>query len=126
MGFRMFPETHLSNAISDQKTTRTAMAGQTAIMYNAEVIANDDPNNYSQVKVRLAGIDDFTKIEDLPWCKPMTPSFIYCLPQIGDHVLVLLLNPWNKTGVRFYMGPIGDQPYSGSMKALGFDPEGGL
>ena len=61
----------------------------------------------------------------------MMPNFFYCLPQVGEHVIVFLMNPWNTTHTRVYAGPLqtgnfGEQEYSntetysGTMQTFGF------
>jgi len=127
----MFPERSLGKIVDEVEVSRSPSANVTQIAYHGKVISNEDPLNSKRVQVRIEGIDDSTKDADLPWCVSMMPNFFYCLPQVGEHVIIFFMNPWNARHTRLYSGPLqtknfGEQGYSqdgsieGTMNTFGF------
>jgi phage baseplate assembly protein gpV len=111
--------------LSDQESSRTISANVTSTVYHGKVVDISDPTNSKRIRVRIVGIDDLLTDDSLPWAMSAMPNFFYCLPQVGEHVLIIMMNPWNKTYTRIYMGPLqtenfGEQPYTDSMAKFGF------
>lgn len=100
-------------------------AQETRILYSAVVVSNDDEKDSRRVKVRIYELDSpEEKLENLPYCIPLMPNYFYCIPQPGEHVLVLLRNPWTNLKGRYYFGPVmsgeetDNQPALESMEDL--------
>lgn len=122
---RHYPEKTLGRVLNDTDTSRTGSATVTSIVYHGKVINIEDNLNSKRVQVRIVGIDDGVSDENLPWAISSMPNFFFCLPQIGEHVLVFMMNPWNKRFTRVWMGPIQtenflEQTYKDSMTKFGF------
>ena len=119
------PEKSLGKILDNEETSRTTSANVTGVAYHAKVVDNEDPKNSKRVRARIEGIDDATPDGKLPWCISSLPNFYFCVPQVGEHVVLYMMNPWNKDHTRLYMGPLqtgnfGEQAYSGTMKEFGF------
>ena len=124
-------ERMLGRILDDRQTSRTNPANVTNIAYHGKVVDIDDPINSKRIRVRIEGIDDISLDHELPWAVSLMPNFFYCLPQVGEHVIIMFVNPWNKNFTRLYMGPLqtknlGEQPYAqddekpGTMIEFGF------
>lgn len=125
MRHRHNPERTLGKILDDQETSRSNSANVTGVAYHAKVVNNNDPENSKRIQVKIEGIDDATPVDKLPWCISPMPNFFFCLPQIGEHVIVFMMNPWNNNFTRIYFGPLqtenfGEQQYSGTMETFGF------
>lgn len=104
---RTSPERILRNLVSGSNSSSgKGGAIETEILYHAKVVSIDDPYNSKRIKVRIDGEDNNVVDNDLPWCFSMMPSFFHCIPMVGEHVLCVLKNPWNKKHSRFWVGPI--------------------
>ncbi len=119
------PEKMLGRVLNDQDSTRVGSATVTSTVFHGKVVNIDDDLNSKRVQVRITGIDDGVEDENLPWAMSSMPNFFYCMPQVGEHVLVFMMNPWNKRFTRIWMGPIQtenffEQPYKDSMATFGF------
>lgn len=76
------------------------------ILQIGKVISVNDEFDASRIKVRIKGLDDGVKDENLPWCTPLTPLFFYNLPQEGEAVKILLGDTSKKQSKREWIGPI--------------------
>jgi len=120
------PESLWGKVLNDKEESRVAPAGVTGIAYHGKVVNIEDPKNSKRVQVRIQGIDDSLKDEELPWAISAMPNFFFCLPQVDEHVVVFMMKPWNKHFTRIYMGPLqtgnnGEEPFKDTMKAFGFN-----
>jgi|TARA_R110000851_G_scaffold85152_1_gene185278 hypothetical protein len=76
-------------------------------VYPARVEFVDDPLSQGRIKVRIDDRDRLARdVNDLPWCVPLKSSFIYSKPRLGELVFVLLEDPKDNTGIRYWSGPI--------------------
>ena len=76
-------------------------------VYPAQVEDNNDPLEQDRIRVRITGRDkDTPNTYDLPWCVPLKSSFLYNKPRVGEMVFVLLEDPKDNTGIRYWVGPI--------------------
>jgi hypothetical protein len=62
--------------------------------------ANEE--NYNNYSGKDRGITD----NMLVLCVPLLPEFFHVRPQVGEMVFVIMENPKNNTGVRYWIGPI--------------------
>ena len=128
MGTRHNPEKTFGRILDHQEISKTNPANVTDIAYHGKVVSIDDEDNLKQIQVRIEGIDDISLDHELPWAVSLMPNFFFCLPQVGEHVIIMFMNPWNLSSTRLYMGPLqaknnGEQQYAGedgTMKAFGF------
>jgi len=81
-------------------------ATETKIFLSAVVVDVEDPKNSRRIRVKIPGIEDNKQINQLPWCVCMMPPFFFCLPKVGEHVLLFLQNPWTLIKGRYWVGPI--------------------
>ncbi len=125
MGFRHNPEKAFGRVLNNEENSRSNSADETPIAYHGKVVTIEDQKNSKRIRVRILGIDDLTLTEELPWAISAMPNFFFCLPQLGEHVLVFLMNPWNKQFTRVYMGPLqtennGEESFDDTMVGFGF------
>lgn len=118
------PEREFGRLLSDQGSSRSISANVTSAAYHGKVVNISDPTNSKKIQVRISGVDDLLVDADLPWAMSAMPNFFYCLPQVGEHVIIFLMSPWNKTFARIYMGPLqtgnfGEEQYTESMVNFG-------
>ena len=94
----------LKQSIDNAKITQNYPANTTNEFYHGIVTENNDPNGHMRIQVRITSKDfDIKDDYKLKWCIGLTPSFFFCIPQIGEHVIVFLRNPWSHQRGRFYM-----------------------
>ena len=75
------------------------------------VISNNDPYDGNRIKARIKGIDDhITSDDELPYCFPKLPKFLSYTPLKGELVHVSFQKKDNKSGYRYWEGPIISQP----------------
>jgi len=111
----------LGRILDDHESTTANSANSTSIAFHALVVNNDDPYRLKRIQVRIEGIDDNTTDNDLPWCISTIPDFFHSIPQIGECVIVMMMNPWNKSYARIYFGTLQlGESYSDTTKAFGF------
>lgn len=127
---RIRAEQLLSNALSRANESNAPPADVTNAMFNAKVVNINDPLQSRRIQVRIPAIDGdnpnkepYVADKDLAWCYTMLPPFVWMIPAVGDHVLVLLQNPWVRRSGRYYFGSLmsGDevnQQYDESMRKL--------
>lgn len=78
----------------------------------AQVKRVDDIANGNRIKVRIDPYDIiYDTDDDLPYCFPLLPKLVHVYPKIGEYVLVIFQNSAEKTGQRFYIGPVISQDY---------------
>ena len=112
------PEKLWGQTLDARANSTTDKANETNIVWHGKVVNIDDNRNSKRIQVRIEGFDSPNLADsDLPWCVSMMPNFFYCLPQVGEHVLVMFMNPWAKSYTRLYMGPLqagnnGEQQYT--------------
>lgn len=106
MPHRHNPEKGLLNIVQRYEGSVSSPANVTQISYHAKVVDIEDPKNSRRIKARIPGVDDGKTDGDLPWCISSTPGFLFWLPQAGEHVIIMLSNPWNTNVGRLYFGPI--------------------
>jgi len=64
--------------------------------------AADGIENYNNYSGKDRGIND----ENLVLCIPLLPEFFHVRPQVGEMVFVILENPKDTAGARYWIGPI--------------------
>jgi hypothetical protein len=102
-------------------------AETTKILFQAEVVDNDDPLGASRIKVFIPGVDDHLISEKtkLPWANALQISNIQIIPKVGERVIIIFENPWKKNTGRWWIGPIfsanitSDEKFESSMKNSG-------
>lgn len=87
-----------------------------------EVVSVDDPNFLGRIKVKIKGPvsrggDSGILDEDLAWCFPLVPKFLYSQPKVGEAVFIFVFNKNKEHSDRMYLGPIISQP-----QQLNYDP----
>lgn len=107
--------------LDDHESTRASAANTTNIAFHGLVVSNEDPEKLKRIKVRIDGIDEGFADNELPWCVSTLPDFFHHIPQVGECVFIMMMNPWNKSYARLYLGTLqlGDN-YLKTMKAFGF------
>ena len=128
---RHFPEQTMGQTFQNEETNRTKTANVTDVIAHGQVVNIEDELNSKRIQVKLESQDQYNNEETLVWCISVMPNFFYCQPQVGEHVVVFMKNPWNPSDTRFYMAPIqtgnfGEQQYDddgttiGTMNTFGF------
>lgn len=80
------------------------------------VLSVTDEQAGGRIQVRFIPEDeDITDDKDLPYCFPLIPKMMHCLPKVNETVVVIL--PGAPKSNRFYIGPIISQDYR-----MNFDP----
>lgn len=74
-----------------------------------EVVSVEDDVDGLRIKCRIAG-DDAGSYSNLPYCIPLLPKVFQSVPKLGECALVLCSEVSNKSGVRYYIGPLISQP----------------
>ena len=111
----------LGRMLDDHESTTENSANATSIAFHALVVNNEDPEKLKRIQVRIDGIDDKTVDTDLPWCISSVPDFFHSIPQIGECVIIMMMNPWNKSYARIYFGTLQlGANYLDTLKAFGF------
>lgn len=96
---------------------------ETKILYQAEVIDIQDPLNAGRIKVYLPKIDSTR--QNLPWAHSLLPTHLQILPSVGERVIIILENPWDKFHGRYWIGPVfsadvvTDEGFEESLKKSG-------
>lgn len=80
------------------------------IMYLAVVESNYDEADAGRIKVRIKGVDDHIKNNNLPYAFPFIQKFLHIVPKIGETVWVMTPDTKNPFTDRLYIGPIISQP----------------
>lgn len=87
------------------------MTNDTSIVRLCEVKSIIDDTDGLRIKVRLTPEDnDITLDKDLPYAFPLIPKMLHVTPKIGECVFVILANQGDKSGNRYYIGPVISQP----------------
>lgn len=120
---KLNPAEHFRSILDSELKSKESTANVTRILYNAKVIENSDPENSSRIKVRIYSVDAGISDENLPWCIPFFPSHFQTIPKIGEHVLIIVANPWNPSVGRYYTGPVfssgnSEEEYSDTLSGL--------
>ena len=63
---------------------------------------SDQQENYNNFSGKDRGIAD----NQLVLCMPLLPEFFHLRPQVGEMVYVIMENPLDNAGVRYWIGPI--------------------
>lgn len=84
------------------------MDDKSMIQYG-RVISIDDNADAMRIRVRVKGIDDKFKNEEVPYCYPFLPKFFSVLPKVGEMVKVIFLTK-NERLNREWIGPVISQP----------------
>lgn len=122
---RRNPQGYFKDILETSRQSSEPFASVTQTTYPAKVEAIDDPLDSNRIKVRIPAVDAEIRTSDLPWCYPAMPTHFHSTPRVGEHVIIILSNPWNPGTGRYYLGPIlagdilDDQPYSESLEGLG-------
>ena len=75
------------------------------------VTSVDDEQGGGRIQVRFHPEDiDILNDKDLPWCFPLLPKTLHCIPKKGETVIVMA--PEAPKANRFYIGPIISQDYN--------------
>lgn len=111
----------LGRILSEQESNVNTPATTTSIIYHGLVVNSDDPEKLKRIQVRIFGIDDNFADTDLPWCISSIPDFFHSIPQKGECVLILMMNPWNQSYGRVYLGTLQlGISFSETMDLFGF------
>lgn len=92
----------------------TPPAHKTSTIYVARVISNTDQKNQGRIKVFIPTLDRLEtsgNTKELPWASYLFASNFQHIPKVGEDVLVLLENPWNKNVGRWWLGPVKNQRF---------------
>ena len=100
------PERAFGRMLDNEAVSRATSANVTNVAYFGRVVDIDDPENLNRIRVKIAGIDDGVETYNLPWCISSMPNYFFCIPQLNEAVIVFLMAPWNKKGLRVYYGPM--------------------
>lgn len=110
----------LGRILSNQESNVNSPATTTSIIYHGLVVNNDDPEKLKRIQVRIFGVDDNFADSDLPWCISSIPDFFHSIPQNGECVLIMMMNPWNSSYGRIYFGTLQlGIGYNETMKLFG-------
>ncbi len=85
-------------------TPQTVTTQNNKIIYEGEVIDNNDPFDAGRLKVLIKGLDDFKS--DYPWCDALLSKTIHNIPQIGEAVRIILTNTVETNIGRLWVGPV--------------------
>ena len=87
------------------------------IFRECEVLSVIDDKAGLRIKVRFDPEDNYTKLDDLPFCYPLIPKHFHINPKVGELVLVITSRLGVSQDRRWFIGPIISQQY-----ALNDDP----
>lgn len=90
---------HLTSSAQDNKINET-------FFYYGTVINVDDPTDANRIKVRIKGIDDKTRDNDLPWCSSFLPLYLVTNPKSGEMVKIFFPSKADIMNKREWCGPI--------------------
>lgn len=85
-------------------------------VYWGEVISIEDRTDGGRIKVRVDGIDDNLKNENLSDCYPLIPKFFHIYPQVGEVVRLILGDTRYPQRDRYWVGSVISQP-----QKIGYD-----
>lgn len=85
-------------------------------VYWGEVTSIDDKTDGGRIKVRIDGLDENLKNENLADCFPLIPKFFHVYPQIGEVVRIILEDTRYPQRSRYWVGSVISQP-----QKIGFD-----
>lgn len=87
------------------------VTNDTSIVRLCEVKSIIDDTDGLRIKVRLTPEDnDISLDKDLPYAFPLIPKMLHITPKIGECVFIILATQGDKSGNRFYIGPVISQP----------------
>lgn len=87
-----------------------AIHNETAKTRLCRVLSVDDEQAGGRIQVRLVPEDDdIDDDKNLPWCFPLIPKMLHCIPQVNETVIIIL--PDAPKANRFYIGPVVSQDY---------------
>lgn len=113
----------ISKVIGSFGNSTSTPATVVPTLYYAYVIDNEDPKGMNRIKVNIPSFDNDKDISSIPYCFPAMPSYLHMIPPVGSAVIILLKNPWNPAGGRYYIGPVWgsdlDQGYEEALDDLG-------
>lgn len=81
---------------------------------NLETSATKELNrdNFGRrIKVCLSKDNQKVNVDNAQWAWPLLPKHLQVIPKVGEMVLIILANPDEENGNRFYIGPIISQDY---------------
>lgn len=80
------------------------------LIYIGRVASNEDEYDGGRLRIRIDGLDDSIKDEDLPLAFPLIPKFFGVTPNVGEAVMVFKTNIDTDFENRMWIGPIISQP----------------
>lgn len=87
--------------------------GDNSVVAISKVLITEDKMGGGRIKVRIDPYDViYPTDQDLPFCFPLLPKLVHVYPKVGESVLVIWQNPEEKSGQRFYIGPVISQDYA--------------
>lgn len=89
---------------------KTGKQLETTVFLRGIVMSNSDNTDAKRIKVRVRGIDDHLKDEELPYAFPMLPKFLNITPKKGETVFLFVPAMDAPYLDRMYLGPIISQP----------------
>jgi hypothetical protein len=111
----MFDKPYIQTSNPNKQQSATIALQRT--IYYGEVMSIDDDSDGGRIKVKIPDLDNRTSnIDDLPWCYPLIPRFIYQYPQVGEMVRVLIEDIKLPMRSRFWTGSVISQ-----SQKIGFD-----
>jgi hypothetical protein len=98
----------LVNAIRDQRESTSPVAHTTRVIYYGEVVENVDPDDRNRIRVFIEELDKPVEAnkDKLAWCQYLFASNVQHIPKVGEHVAIILENPWKKDSGRWWVGPV--------------------
>lgn len=96
-----------SGSIFNEKTGKQL---ETTVFLRGVVVSNYDDTDAKRIKVRIRGIDDHLKDEELPYSFPILPKFLNITPKRGEMVFMFVPAMDSPYLDRTYLGPIISQP----------------
>lgn len=89
-------------------------AHKTKTIYIGRVVSIADEKNQGRIKVFVPTVDRVSSsgaTSELPWASYLFASSLQYVPKVGEDVLILLENPWNKNVGRWWLGPLRDRRF---------------
>jgi hypothetical protein len=111
----MFDKPYIQTSNPNKQQQATIIPQRT--IYYGEVMSIDDDTDGGRIKVKIPDLDNrISNINDLPWCYPLIPRFVYQYPQVGELVRIFLEDIKFPMRSRFWTGSVISQ-----IHKIGFD-----
>lgn len=89
---------------------KTGKQLETTVFLRGVVASNYDETDSKRIKVRINGIDDHLRDDELPYAFPMLPKFLNITPKKGEMVFMFVPAMDSPYLDRTYLGPVISQP----------------